>query len=45
MKSSDDSSIKTVLVVEDEPSITSVCQRVLSNEGFEVDIAINGKIF
>ena len=35
---------RSVLVVEDEPSITNVCQRVLGSEGFEVDIASNGKI-
>lgn len=33
-----------VLVVEDEPSISNVCQRVLIAEGFEVEIAQNGKI-
>jgi DNA-binding response OmpR family regulator len=31
-----------VLVVEDEPSISQVCARVLGGEGFEVDIAENG---
>jgi len=31
-----------ILVVEDEPSISQVCLRVLSGEGFEVDIAENG---
>jgi CheY-like chemotaxis protein len=40
---SHDSSVKTILVVEDEPSITSVCRRVLTGEEFEVDIAPNGK--
>ena len=44
MKSHDSSSVKTVLVVEDEPTITSVCRRVLIGEGFEVNIADNGKI-
>jgi len=34
---------RSILVVEDEPSITNVCQRVLGSEGFEVDIASNGK--
>ena len=33
-----------VLVVEDEPSISNVCQRVLIAEGFAVEIAQNGKI-
>jgi DNA-binding response OmpR family regulator len=31
-----------VLIVEDEPSIGTMCQRVLAREGFEVEIAING---
>jgi DNA-binding response OmpR family regulator len=31
-----------VLVVEDEPSVSQVCLRTLSREGFEVDIAENG---
>lgn len=35
---------KRVLVVEDEPNIAKVCVRTLTAEGFEVDIAINGKI-
>jgi len=34
---------KRILVVEDEPAICDVCRRVLTSEGFEVDIAINGK--
>ena len=38
------SSPKRVLVVEDEPAISQVCLRVLTNEGFEVDIAVNGKV-
>lgn len=33
---------KRILVVEDEPAIGLVCQRVLAGEGFEVDIAVNG---
>ena len=41
MKNSD---VKEVLVVEDEPAISDVCQRVLTGEGFEVDIAVNGKV-
>jgi DNA-binding response OmpR family regulator len=32
------------LVVEDEPSISNICQRVLTREGFEVEIAINGML-
>ncbi len=35
---------KRILVVEDESSISDVCQRILVSEGFEVDIAVNGKI-
>jgi len=35
---------KRVLVVEDEPAIAKVCVRTLTAEGFEVDIAVNGKI-
>jgi len=35
---------KRILVVEDEPAICDVCQRVLASEGFEVDIAVNGKV-
>jgi DNA-binding response OmpR family regulator len=30
------------LVVEDEPSISKMCQRVLTREGFKVEIAVNG---
>jgi len=30
------------LVIEDEPVIARVCDRVLSTEGFEVEIAANG---
>jgi DNA-binding response OmpR family regulator len=33
-----------VLVVEDEPAICDLCRRVLTEEGFEVDIAVNGKL-
>ncbi len=39
-----DSSTKRVLVVEDEPAICELCQRVLSSEGFQVDIAVNGAV-
>ena len=39
-----DSGTKRVLLVEDEPAISDVCLRVLTNEGFEVDIAVNGKV-
>ncbi len=36
--------LKRILVVEDELAISDVCQRVLTAEGFKVDIAINGKV-
>jgi DNA-binding response OmpR family regulator len=36
--------VKRILVVEDEPAISQFCQRVLTGEGFEVDIAGNGDI-
>lgn len=32
-----------ILVVEDEPVIAKICQRVLRSEGFEVDIAASGR--
>jgi DNA-binding response OmpR family regulator len=35
---------KGILVVEDEPAISQVCQRTLTAEGFDVDIAVNGAI-
>ncbi len=37
-------SIRKILVVEDEPAICQFCQIVLTGEGFEVDIAANGKV-
>jgi len=39
-----ESDIKRILIVEDEPGIGNLCQRVLTREGFEVDIAVNGKV-
>jgi len=36
--------IKKILVVEDEPAISDVCRRVLTSEGFEVEVAVNGKV-
>ena len=39
-----DRTTKRILVVEDEPSIGNMCQRVLTREGFEVDIAVNGRV-
>lgn len=44
MKPSTNSSVKRILVAEDEPAICSLCKIVLSGEGFKVDIAINGRI-
>ena len=38
------SRVKRILIVEDEPAICLICQRVLTGEGFEVDIAVNGKV-
>ena len=35
---------KTILVIEDEPVITRICVRILTAEGFTVDIASNGNI-
>ena len=34
---------KKILVIEDEPAIGELCRRVLSSEGFKVDIVVNGK--
>ena len=36
--------INRILVVEDEPAICALCQRVLTTEGFKTDIAANGKL-
>jgi DNA-binding response OmpR family regulator len=33
-----------ILVVEDEPVIGNVCQKVLTREGFAVDVVPNGKL-
>ena len=35
---------KSILVVEDEPNIAKVCVRTLNGEGFEVEVAANGKV-
>ena len=35
---------KRILIVDDEPAIRKLCQRVLTEEGFEVDTASNGEI-
>ena len=37
-------SVKRILVVEDEPAISDVCQRILTDEGFEVEVAVNGQV-
>ncbi len=37
-------SAKRILVDEDEPAICEICLRTLTREGFEVDIAVNGKV-
>ncbi|HEY82460.1 MAG TPA: response regulator [Dehalococcoidia bacterium] len=37
-------SARKALVVEDEPAISELCSRVLTEQGWEVDIAANGKI-
>jgi len=39
-----DVSVKRILVVDDESAISQVCQRILTGEGFEVDIAVNGRV-
>lgn len=36
--------LRRALVVEDEPVISRLCQRILTAEGFDVDIAINGLV-
>ena len=41
---SPDSSVKTILVVEDEPAIGGLCLRVLPGEGYKVDVAVNGRV-
>ena len=35
---------KRILVVEDERVIADICRRVLASEGFDVDIAANGRV-
>ena len=36
--------LKRILLVEDEPVVCTACQTILVSEGFEVDIAVNGKV-
>ena len=38
------STVKRILIVDDEPVIRELCQRVLTEEGFEVDVASDGRI-
>lgn len=35
---------KRILMVEDEPAIGELCNRILTSEGFELDIAVNGAV-
>lgn len=44
MNSEDSEKRRRILVVEDEPSISDVCRRVLTREGYAVEIAANGKV-
>lgn len=37
-------SVKRILIVEDEPAIVKMCQRVLSSDGIDVEVATNGKV-
>jgi len=39
-----ESNVKKILIVEDELAIGELCRRVLTGEGFELDIAVNGRI-
>ncbi len=39
-----DSNGRKILIVEDERSIYDVCRRVLTGEGLEIDIAVNGRV-
>ena len=39
-----DRATKRILVVEDDTSIGNMCRRVLTREGFEVDIALNASL-
>ena len=41
---SNDKDRKKALVVEDEPVIARVCHRVLTAEGYQVSIAVNGMV-
>ncbi|MEE9399364.1 MAG: response regulator [Dehalococcoidales bacterium] len=39
-----ESNVKKILILEDELVIGELCRRVLTGEGFEVDITVNGRI-
>ncbi len=39
-----ESNVKKILIVEDELAIGELCRRVLTGEGFEVDITVNGRV-
>ena len=39
-----DTKRKRALVIEDEPIISRVCRKILTAEGFDVDLAANGLI-
>ena len=41
---SNDRKMRKALVIEDEPVIARVCHRVLRNEGYQVEIAVNGMV-
>ena len=36
--------VKKILIVEDEPVICEVCQRVIAMDGSEADVAANGEV-
>ena len=36
--------IASILVVEDEPAICEICLKVLRDEGYEVELVMNGKL-
>jgi len=36
--------IKSILVVEDEPVISEICLKVLTDEGYAVELVANGKL-
>lgn len=42
MRNNGNGNHKRVLVIEDEPIIARICSRVLTSDGFAVDVACNG---